>query len=291
MSTGDSASSLAAEFPTPTRRQWLLGVAGALKLDPAIVDGDDPESALAKLRSTTLDHIEIEPLYSADDETSDAIGLPGFAPFIRGRRAAGARDTNWDVRQLIDASWPTVDAVGELERGATSLWLDLRHTEVIDVDVLDHVLKGVLLDLAPVVLDAGERWEQAAEAFAALCARRDIRPAAGSSIGADPLGEHASRGGSTTPDLGALVHACASADAVRVIVVDATRYNDAGASDGQELAFVVAAAVEYLRALTSGGVDLATSLAHIELRIAATADQFATVAKIRALRRVWARVA
>ncbi|HEY4332318.1 MAG TPA: methylmalonyl-CoA mutase family protein, partial [Ilumatobacteraceae bacterium] len=59
----------------------------------------------------------------------------------------------------------------------------------------------------------------------------------------------------------------------------------------QELAFVVAAAVEYLRALTSGGVDIATSLANIELRIAATADQFATVAKIRALRRVWARVA
>ena len=79
---------------------------------------------------------------------------------------------------------------------------------------------------------------------------------------------------------------------MRTYVVNGTRFANAGASDALELGFAVAYAVATLRSLTDGGgFDPADAFAQLEFRYAATADQFATIAKFRAARRVWARVA
>ena len=75
------------------------------------------------------------------------------------------------------------------------------------------------------------------------------------------------------------------------MTVDGTRFHDAGASDAQQLGATIAAGIEYLRALDARGVVPADAIARIELRLAATADQFATIATFRAVRLVWARVA
>jgi methylmalonyl-CoA mutase len=56
------------------------------------------------------------------------------------------------------------------------------------------------------------------------------------------------------------------------------------------LAFALAAAVAYLRALVDHGVDIETARAMIGFRFAADADEFLGVAKFRAARRLWARV-
>ena len=66
--------------------------------------------------------------------------------------------------------------------------------------------------------------------------------------------------------------------------------HNAGGSEAQELAYVLAAAVAYLRALEAGGRGLDAARAMIYFRLAADADQFLTVAKFRALRKLWARV-
>src|SRR5581483_5929877 len=58
----------------------------------------------------------------------------------------------------------------------------------------------------------------------------------------------------------------------------------------QELAFVLAAALAYLRALEGGGIALERARGKIFFRLAADADQFLTIAKLRALRRLWARI-
>ncbi len=79
---------------------------------------------------------------------------------------------------------------------------------------------------------------------------------------------------------------------LRTIVADALPYHEAGASDGQELGCALATGVAYLRALTErGGLDVDAAARQLEFRFAATADQFATIAKLRAARRLWARVA
>ncbi len=301
MSTGDDAVSLAAEFPVPNRQQWLRGVAGALKIDASIVDSAEPDAALAKLRSRTYDGIEIEPLYTIDDPANDERthnGLPGFAPFVRGRSAAGTRTENWDVRQRVDASATDTRPADQLERGATSLWLDLTGLDAIDADVLGALLADVLLDVAPIELDAGSRWTDAATALVAVWERRGIAGAAARGLlGADPLGAAASSGDTSgiVAKLALVDHwavsMAAAYPAVRTVVVDGGRYHDAGASDGQEIGFSIACGVAYLRSMTNAGLDIADAFGQLEFRVSATADQFATIAKIRALRRGWARVA
>ena len=74
------------------------------------------------------------------------------------------------------------------------------------------------------------------------------------------------------------------------LVVDATAVHDLGASDAQELGYSMAAGAAYLRILTDAGIPLDDAAGLIEFRYAATDEQFPTIAKLRAARRLWARV-
>src|ERR1700748_3627474 len=78
---------------------------------------------------------------------------------------------------------------------------------------------------------------------------------------------------------------------VRAVTVDGPAFHKLGANATWELAGSIAAAVAYLRVLTESGLPVAKALAQISFRLAADDDQFLTIAKIRALRRLWARVA
>ncbi|MEU5420958.1 methylmalonyl-CoA mutase family protein, partial [Streptomyces sp. NPDC020667] len=78
---------------------------------------------------------------------------------------------------------------------------------------------------------------------------------------------------------------------LRALTVDALPYHDAGGSAAQELGASLATGVAYLRALTDRGLGVDQACAQLEFRYAATADQFLTIAKLRAARRLWARVA
>jgi methylmalonyl-CoA mutase len=66
--------------------------------------------------------------------------------------------------------------------------------------------------------------------------------------------------------------------------------HNAGGSDAQELAFVLAVAIAYLRTLEAEGVALDAARRMLVFRLSADADQFLTIAKFRALRKLWARV-
>jgi methylmalonyl-CoA mutase len=63
-----------------------------------------------------------------------------------------------------------------------------------------------------------------------------------------------------------------------------------GGSEAQELAFAISVAVEYLRALEASGAALDLARDAIYFRLAADSDQFLTIAKFRALRKLWARI-
>ena len=64
----------------------------------------------------------------------------------------------------------------------------------------------------------------------------------------------------------------------------------AGGSEAQELAFALASAVAYLKALEASSIALDAARRMIFFRLVADADQFLTMAKFRALRQLWARV-
>ncbi len=288
MPTDPESLALAADFPNPTRGEWRTLVAAVLAKSGVEAD---PEQALSH---TTYDGIRIKPLYTAEDVHGlDADGLPGHPPYVRGATEDGAVATGWDVRTRTVGPDPAAvnrAALQDLETGATSLWLAVGPGELAVAD-LAAALEGVYLDLAPIALDAGAGTEAAATALLAVAEQRGV-PAAElrGTLGADPIGLRARTGAPADLDLLArLVRS--PRGGLRLATVDATAFHDAGASDAQELGLGTAVGVAYLRALTGAGLSVDDALDALEFRWAVTAEQFPSIAKLRAARRVWARVA
>ncbi|MEU4406016.1 methylmalonyl-CoA mutase family protein [Streptosporangium sp. NPDC023963] len=279
----------AAEFPPVTRDRWRELALGVLRKSG--VETGSPEEELA---STTHDGVTIAPIYDASDLPGDP-GLPGAAPYVRGSRPEGG----WEVRQRHEVPDPEA-ILADLENGVTSLWLTLAPED------LPRALERVYLDLISVTLDAGKRTREAAEVLFALAGEGGAQAPAGDTADtADTADAAGAPGGSVT--LTGNLGADALADArtaielarrcvrdhpgLRAVVVDATPYHEAGGGDAEELGCSVAAGVAALRTLVGAGLTMEQAFGQLEFRYAATADQFLTIAKLRAGRRLWARVA
>ncbi|GLF97050.1 methylmalonyl-CoA mutase family protein [Streptomyces yaizuensis] len=291
----DGGFALAAEFPETSPEAWRQLVAGVLRRSGREVGADDAEAALA---TALEDGITALPLYTAANGGDAVTGYPGFAPFTRGGRPEGGAVQGWDVRQRHDRPDPAranEAVLTDLENGVTSLWLTAGAAG-LPVSALARAVDGVLLDLAPVVLDAGAEFEEAGRAWLRILDEREVTGARGN-LGADPLG-HAARSGAYDTVEGAVRAAVDLArlcdrdrPGLRALTVDALPYHEAGATPAQELGCSLATGVALLRALTDAGLPVPAALGQLEFRYAATADQFLTIAKLRAARRVWARVA
>jgi methylmalonyl-CoA mutase len=279
---------LAGDFPAATRPEWQRLVARVLKV-PA--DAPDPERQLA---SRTRDGIEIAALYTAADADGSP-GLPGQPPFTRSRTPEGTR-AGWDVRGQHahpDPAAAREQIMADLEGGVSSLWLDIGDG-AIAVGAIPEVLAEAYLDLATVVLDAGEQAGDAARMLLETAERRGVADGKLQAVlGLDPIGLLARTGVDLgLDDAAALARRCAAdLPGVRAIVADALPFHEAGGTDAEELGCALAAGVEYVRALTEAGLPMAAAFGQLEFRLAATDDQFATIAKLRAARRAWSWVA
>jgi methylmalonyl-CoA mutase len=288
---------LAAEFDDPTREQWRELVAGVLAKSGREVSPEDAEAALA---TVTDDGITIAGLYAAEDAPDVDTGVPGLPPFVRGARLEGQVAEGWLVRQR-HAFPPDTDVaeahdilMAELENGVSSLWLVLGDAGGPPVDALPRLLEGVFVDLAPVALDAARDTPAAAAALLRFAEENGAGAIAGS-LGYDPLLDRTQGGAALEQDYtDALVdhakQAAASHPQLRTVVADALPYHRAGGSDAQELGAALAAGVHALRLLAEAGLETDEAFQRIEFRFAATADQFATLAKLRAARRCWDRI-
>ncbi|GAA4256042.1 methylmalonyl-CoA mutase subunit beta [Dactylosporangium darangshiense] len=258
-------------------QDWRRLALGVLRKS-GLAGEDTPPDAVDELLSTeTYDGVRVAPLYTAADPAPPA-GQPGRAPFVRG---ASTAPRPWDVRQRHadpDAKATRAAVLDDLEHGATSLWL----AGIAPAD-LAEALDGVHLNLAAVVLDNGADTLEAARAFLALPGEEKS-----GNLGADPLGWEARTG--QRADAGLLATLVRSSP-IPVATVDATVYHDAGAADAEELGYATATGVAYLRELVAAGLSAGMALGQLEFRFAASADQWATIAKLRAARRLWARVA
>ncbi|MEU6767351.1 methylmalonyl-CoA mutase small subunit [Streptomyces sp. NPDC046853] len=288
----DDGLSLAAEFPDATHEQWQRLVEGVLRKSGKDVSGPAAEEAL----STALeDGLSTRPLYTARETAPDA-GYPGFAPFVRGGTAAGSAAAGWDVRQrhaTTDPAATNETVLADLENGVTSLWLGVG-PGALPVSGIARALDGVYLDLAPVALDAGGEAGPAARELFRLYEERGVpKDAARGTLGADPLGHEARTGERLDPAVAIELAGVCDREYpnLRALTVDALPYHEAGGSAAQELGASLATAVAYLRELTGAGLTVDAACAQLEFRYAATADQFLTIAKLRAARRLWARVA
>jgi methylmalonyl-CoA mutase len=270
----------AAEFPAATREQWVALASRVLKGRP-----------FETLTARTSDGIAIEPLYA---RACDSVRIAASA----GR---------WQVMARIDHPDPTAankQALEDLEGGANGLLLVGAGSigaqgYGLMPDTIARVLDGVLLDAGIAVeFDLSPQTKDLPLALVALVKARGIAPASlDVRFGFDPLGASVFNGGFPLPwaqfaPLAAKLAADLATQGFRraLMVADGRIVHGAGGTEAQELAYVIAVAVAYLRALEAHGIALDDARRMIFFRLAADADQFLTVAKFRALRALWARV-
>jgi methylmalonyl-CoA mutase len=203
-----------------------------------------------------------------------------------------------------DPAAANAEALNDLENGATGLSLvfagsigacgyGLDASEATIARALDGVHLGISLDL-----DLSPQTKDAGQLLATLVQRRGMAPAAADiRFGFDPIGAAATGGGSPLAwgELAPIFNAVISDLAGRgfrgpFAPADGRVIHNAGGSEAQELAYVLAVAVQYLRALEAGGIALDAARRMLYFRLAADAEQFLTMAKFRALRKLWARV-
>lgn len=286
----DTPLQLAGDFATPTREDWEAEVLKVLNRRRPEGKELTIEQAMKRLRTQTIDGLTIEPLYTSTDVP---LGHPGVMPFTRGTMVKTSPMTGWDIRQLHedpDVEFTSAEVVADLERGASSVWLRTG-SDAIAVDDVAAVLGGVQPDLAPVSISSAEDQLAAAKALVGWWKGAGAHHARGN-LGLDALALAARTG--SAPDLGAqaewVAATLAELPAVRALTVDVLPYDDAGASDVDQLAFALATGVAYLRDLEAAGIAPSSAFGQIAFRVSANADQFTTIARLRALRRLWARV-
>ncbi|MGV9825685.1 methylmalonyl-CoA mutase family protein [Gordonia sp. NPDC003429] len=284
-------------------RSWSTAAAKVLAKSRRVEVDDLPDTPEAMLSTDTADGLVIRPLYTRRDERPEP-GLPGGFPYVRGADAARDVTMGWRVTERFgddpgaSAEQINADILDAMGNGASGLWLSVGGA--ITVDNLAAVLDGVYLDLIPVTLDAGADGITAATAFAAVRAAADTAPqpapptvATTDSLGLSPLTAAFSGRPTVDPDEATALVAGGGGDraGIRGFRVDGADFATAGADNGLELALIVAAALTHLRDLTTAGLTPAQALAQISFAVSVDDDQFATIAKLRALRKMWGRVA
>ncbi len=274
---------LAAEFPPTDQAHWRKLVDAALK-------GGDFDKRLV---SKTYDGLRIEPLYPRAKGAKPVTGRPAQP---------------WQIMQRIDHPDPMLanrQAIEDLENGATGLTLVFAGSLNANGYGLDastatiaRVLEGVYLDGITLDFNLSPPTRTAVALFAAYVKEKKLDPATiDLRASLNPIGGFAASGASPMPwsELSKVF-----AKGVRDLaaqgfhgpfaVADGRIIHNAGGSEAQELAFALAAAVDCLRALEAAGTPLEAARSMIYFRLSADDDQFLTIAKFRAMRKLWARV-
>jgi methylmalonyl-CoA mutase len=276
--------SLGADFPPASREDWLKLVEAALKGAP-----------VEKLSARTYDDLRLQPLYGcAADARPILARTPGAA---------------WQVMQRVDHPDPVAanrEALHELANGASGLVLvfagavgSYGYGLAASEATLERALDGVVLDAGVAIeLDLSPQTKDAGQLLAGLVKRRGLAPAAlDIRFGFDPVGAMALGGGTPLPwnaivpaFTGVIAELASQGFRGPFAPADGRIVHAAGGSEAQELAYVLAVALAYLRVLEGADVPLDEARRMTFFRLAADADQFLTMAKFRALRRLWARV-
>lgn len=297
------------EFKVPTYEEWKQAAEVALKGAPFD----------KKMFTPTFEGITLQPIYTAENvaELKDCHAFPGAQDFLRGVKSAPQHGHLWEIAQGVDARCPRRAgelAAEELKRGATAIHpvLDYSSTRGMDVPACER--RGVSI----CSLEHLEKFFAAADPsahelhvaagasalpmlgmIAAWCEKRGVALSSlKGCVGADPVGSLA-RDGSLSRSLDSLYdemaqtllwaenHQCA----LRTILIRGSVYANAGASAVQETACALADAVAVVRAMAERGIAPDVTARHLRFEVGLGANFFMEIARLRALRVLWAYVA
>jgi methylmalonyl-CoA mutase len=280
------------EFERPSEAEWRSAVERALG-----------PGGLDRLDRRVAENVTARALYMGSERLPSA-GFPGVRPWTRGSKPGGNSHTGWEVCQRVRHPNPqhlAMLAGVEVGGGASGVWIDLRRSESARLVArdLDALVDAADPEGISVRLGADGHAVSFAAAWVDACSRRglDLSRLRGS-FGVDPLGRLAAAG-ELADDPEAELRLAAevvrwtldAAPGVRTIAVRTLPYQGAGADAAEELAFAAAGGLEYLRRLVDDGFAVEAACGQIGFVTAVGRDLFVEIAKLRALRRMWSRVA
>lgn len=241
--------------------------------------GDKPFESLTK---STVEGLEIAPLYAASERPATFPARPFDS------------ERPWDIRVRSahpDPARVNAELLADLEGGAASVIVEAHATP----DALNRALKDVIVELAPVGLDAGFMGPKAADALHAVA---KSSPGARLNLNLDPLSAFALAGESPGPVESHVVSAATVGMRLAQVYPQAQLFlasgrvaHEAGGGEALEVAVAAASAIAYAKALARAGMPAAEAFARITLGLSADGDYFLTLAKLRAARAVFARIA
>lgn len=277
---------LASDFAGVNEADWRKLVEGVLK-------GADFNK---KLVGKTADGLAIQPLYTRRAD----------AGIIAGAR----RDKPWGIVVRLDhpnAEIANIMALEELEGGADTLTLTFAGSPMArgfglpdpTFPTLDTALKGIHCDLIALRLETAPfAGRAAAMGMAELIKNRRLVAAdLNIDFGLQPLADQAITGSTPMPsaqmadNLVEIIRDLqAKGFAGPFIRCDSRPFHEAGASEVQELASILAQGVAYLRMLQARGIAVQDAARMLSFTITADVDQLLSIAKMRALRLLWGRI-
>ncbi len=288
----------------------------------------EPEGASKRFRTDS--GIDIERLYGPAGEPGDAIsdyldklGFPGEYPFTRGVYPTMYRGRLWTMRQY--AGFGSADESNKryrylLEQGITGLSVafdlptqigydsddPMSEGEVGRVGVaidsladMERLFDGITLSTVTTSMTINSTAAILLAMYIAVAKKQgaDLKKISGT-IQNDILKEYIARGTyiyPPTPSLRLVTDIfsyCASElPSWNTISISGYHIREAGATAVQEVAFTFANAIEYVRAAQSVGLDFDRFGSQLSFFWNAHNDFFEEIAKYRAARRVWARLA
>jgi methylmalonyl-CoA mutase len=263
----------------------LPGIGDWRKLVSDGLKGRDFDS----LRSKTSDGIVIEPLYERQRDAEPLLGR-GALP--------------WTIVQPVDNPDPdkaNEQAIADIKGGATGL--SLRFADSFPAattglpaaaGVLEEALDGVDLAKVHIRLEPHADVFRSAVSLHLFAEKSGVAPElARISFGLDPL-SFAESSADTTPQpeqfAGVFSYLRSRRYRGPLVCLDARVFHEAGASEAQELAGVLALAAWWLRELDETGVGSpADVMQHFGASLSVDRDLLVSLAKLRAARLLWAR--
>lgn len=301
------------EFDPHSYDQWKAAAEALLK----------GASFEKKLLTPLHEGITLRPIYRREDAVGlPQVGsLPGLGDRVRGRRASGYLCTPWLISQELPCSTPAEFnrvALHELQNGQSELnipldeavrcGLDPDHSKVGEVGRgglsvstvcdLEQALRGIHVDKVPLYFRTGTAALPVATLLFAYAQKQGVPfESLSGCLEADPLGNLAVKGELSISlqtawrNIAILTRfAEAHAPRLQTLAVQGHPYSDGGATAVEELGYVLATAVEYLRRMDEQGVAPATTANHMRLCFSVGGNFFVEIARLRAARMLIERV-
>jgi methylmalonyl-CoA mutase len=281
---GAGALTREVDLSNAERQRWLA------LAEKALAGGSFEE----KLVSHTDDGIRIEPLYERSVTAEPLVRANPKSPWIVSQRIDDPDIARAKAQALEDVAQGATGLSLVFEGAPNAFGYGLPRT----AEALETVLDGVPLNRVQVRIDA-HPWSRAvADWLVAFLGKRRSDPTKlNLSFGIDPAAIFAGTGRlrmsiealqESMPQ--SLAHFFSMGVPGVLLEADGRVFHNAGATEAQELGIMLASAVSYLRMFEKARQPLVYAAPHIGFALSVDQDQFLSMAKVRALRRLWARV-